>query len=285
MSNNKSLRLDGKRLITWFFILLSCLSLVTFSVFGNVLKQEPRKSGTDSSGYSILAKSIRRGDFSTAIDKSIAQKEVLKIATRWAGKSNIPETGLAPLSFRYNNKEEKHLSQYPLGTSLLMSFFSSKIEARSLIIAYIYAISTIFMYLLIRSFKTGSGLNIGLTFIALCIYIWYARSSIFGSFSVYPSTVLSLLSGVSLGLATSRFERFRFSGLRSQMFLLGTALSTGLATFFRISNVFVLLPVLGILVGVLLSDSESTDEYQSQSSLSKKYIVNSFKILAVAQEG
>ena len=127
------------RTILYSFILFLCAVFVFRSIYSAGLVQEPKKSGTDAAGYSILSKQIRKDKFlnkSTASPKpSRLEKIAIQVARDSKESHKSWETGLAPNSFRYNPALSRNISQYPLGTSYLMSFFPHQLEARGLLIA------------------------------------------------------------------------------------------------------------------------------------------------------
>ena len=237
---------------------------IYFSVFGGILREEVRKAGTDSAGYSILAKQIRGGDFSTTLENRELENLILSVVTRRDGSSkNVPETGLAPTSFRYNHKIGRHLSQYPIGTSVLLALTPANIEIRSLVIIYAYFISVIFFHLLIRSTRARSRLACATVFTLYFTYLWYARSGIYGSFSIYPSIILSLCAGLAIGFGSIRFEAIHKPDRQYMTSIFFSAFLIGLSCIFRISNGLLFLPLVAILITQELANHAKREARES----------------------
>ena len=122
------------KIILYSFIVFLCAVFVFRSIYSAGLVQEPKKSGTDAAGYAILSKQIRNDKFLNKLTASPKPSKIETIAIEVARDSKEShkkwETGLAPNSFRYNPSLSRNVSQYPLGTSYLMSFFPQQLEVR-----------------------------------------------------------------------------------------------------------------------------------------------------------
>ena len=92
-----------------------------------LMNGEPRKSGIDAPGYSIIAEKVRNQKHPTdiAIDNTTANAQaiILKEALSSGKEEGHWETGISPNSFVYNKKTGRISRQYPIGTSLIMAAF------------------------------------------------------------------------------------------------------------------------------------------------------------------
>ena len=256
------------KIILYSFVLFLCAIFVFRSIYSAGIVQEPKKSGTDAAGYSILSKQIRRDKFLNKLTASPKPSKPEAIAIQIARDSKEShkkwETGLAPNSFRYNPSLSRNVSQYPLGTSYLMSFFPQQLEVRALLIACSAGTTLVFSYLVVNAWQSPLGLRSLIVF-SWIICIWLCREYLSHSFSMFPTVVLSLLCGL-VSMKTSYFDRLSPAGAgtntrttsRSMVAVLGLML--GLALWFRTSNILLGPP---ILISLLLPPHYSNSEAQT----------------------
>ena len=267
-----------KRLIKamlYGFVLFLCAIFVFRSIYSAGLVQEPKKSGTDAAGYAILAKQIREDRLLNRLTASPRPSELEAIAIQAArdGKEihSEWETGLAPNSFRYNLKLSRNVSQYPLGTSYLMSFFPSQVEVRALLIACIGGSTLIFSYLILNAYQTPFGLK-ALILISWLICTWLCRAYLGHSFSMYPTVVLALMCGLvsmkagGLGELSSTATSSSTKSPKTAVIL---GLMLGLSLWFRTSNILLGIPIVTSLLFCPESDY-SVGRKKRQSGITER---------------
>ena len=256
------------KIILYVFILFLCTVFVFRSIYSAGLDQEPKKSGTDAAGYSILSKQIRKDKFLNKLTASPKPSKLETIAIQAARDSKEShkswETGLAPNSFRYNPRLSRNVSQYPLGTSYLMSFFPGRLEVRGLLIACLVGASLVFSYLVVNAWKSPFGLR-GLIIFSWIICLWLCREYLSHSFSMFPTVVLSLICGL-VSMKASYFNKLsstvagintRIAGRKT---VIGLGLMLGLSLWFRTSNILLGPP---IVASLLICPSSADSEAQT----------------------
>ena len=257
--------------ILYSFILFVCAIFVFRSIYSAGLVQEPKKSGTDAAGYSILSKQIRKDKFLNKLTASPKPSSLEAIAIQVARDSKEShkswETGLAPNSFRYNPSLSRNISQYPLGTSYLMSFFPPQLEVRALLIACSAGTSLVFSYLVVNAWKSPFGLRALIVF-SWIVCLWLCREYLSHSFSMFPTVVLSLLCGL-VSMKASYFDKLSpaVTGANTRItvrsMVVGLGLMLGLSLWFRTSNLLLGPPIVAILLfPPRYSNSEATTSGQ-----------------------
>ena len=244
------------KIILYSFILFLCALFVSRSIYSAGLVQEPKKSGTDAAGYSILSKQIRKDKFLNKLTASPKPSRLEAIAIKAARDSKESheswETGLAPNSFRYNRSLSRNISQYPLGTSYLMSVFPQQLEVRALLIAGSAGTTLVFSYLVVNAWKSSFGLRALIVF-SWIICLWLFREYLSHSFSMFPTVILSLLCGL-VSIKASDFDKLsptvRSTNeiITGRNMLVGLGLMLGLSLWFRTSNILLGPPIVASLL-------------------------------------
>ncbi len=252
-------------IILYGFVLFFCAVFVFKSIYSAGLVHEPKKSGTDAAGYSILSKQIRDDKFLNKLTASPKPSKLEKIAIQVARDSKESpkkwETGLAPNSFRYNSNLSRNVSQYPLGTSYLMSFFPSQLEVRALLIGCLVGSTLVFSYLIVDARESSFGLK-ALILLSWFICLWLCREYLSHSFSMFPTLVLSLICGL-VSVKASWFDKLSTPDaaasvrIKEQSKVASLGMLLGLSLWFRTSNIILGLP---IVVSLLFCPRDSNSE-------------------------
>lgn len=244
------------KVILYSFVLFLCAVFVLRSIYSAGLMHEPKKSGTDGAGYAILSKQIRKDKVLNKLTASPKPSKLETIVIQVARDSKEShkkwETGLAPNSFRYNPSLSRNISQYPLGTSYLMSFFPRQLEVRALLIACVVGSTLIFSYLVVNAWESPVGLR-AVILLSWLICLWLCREYLSHSFSMFPTVVLSLICGL-VSMKASWFDNLsptvagtniRITG---QNTFIGLGLMLGLSLWFRTSNILLGPPIVASLL-------------------------------------
>ena len=244
------------KVILYSLVLFLCAVFVCRSIYSAGLTHEPKKSGTDAAGYAILSQQIRKDKFLNKLTASPKPSKVEAIAIQVArdSKENHKrwETGLAPNSFRYNPSLSRNVSQYPLGTSYLMSFFPQQLEVRALLIACLVCTTVLFSYLVVNAWVSPLGLR-ALIIFSWLICLWLCREYLSHSFSMFPTIVLSLLCGL-ISMKAGYFDKLSpiVAGtstiIKGRDTIIGLGLILGLSLWFRTSNILLGPPILASLL-------------------------------------